>query len=63
MTLEEESVVMFPDAPTERGIKHINTLCSCVEQGYGGCIAFVIQMTGVKRCVYETVLKLSVKIQ
>lgn len=48
VTLEEESVVMFPDAPTERGIKHINTLCSCVEQGYGGCIAFVIQMKGVK---------------
>ena len=31
VTLEEEGIVMFPDAPTERGIKHIKELCECVK--------------------------------
>ena len=38
---------MFPDAPTERGIKHINELVSCLSDGYEAYILFVIQMKGV----------------
>lgn len=48
VTLEENGVVMFPDAPTERGVKHINELCQCVEQGYKAYIFFIIQMDNVK---------------
>ena len=47
-TLEEEGVVMFPDAPTERGVKHINELCQAVRDGYDAYIFFVIQMNDVK---------------
>ena len=38
---------MFPDAPTERGVKHIKELVSCVQSGYSAYIVFVIQMKGV----------------
>jgi len=48
VTLEENGVVMFPDAPTERGIKHINELCGCVSEGYDAYIIFIIQMKDVK---------------
>ena len=47
VTLEENGVAMFPDAPTERGLKHINELCKCVSQGYGAYILFVVQMKGI----------------
>ncbi len=47
VTLENEGVAMFPDAPTERGVKHINELVSAVENGYKGYILFVIQMEEV----------------
>lgn len=47
VTLEENGVAMFPDAPTERGLKHINELIECVKEGYGAYIVFVIQMKGV----------------
>lgn len=47
VTLEENRVVKFPDAPTERGIKHINELCSCIEDGYEAYVVFVIQMQDV----------------
>lgn len=47
VTLEEDGVVRFPDAPTERGIKHIKELCKCVQDGYQAYIIFVIQMKGV----------------
>ena len=43
VTLEEDGILMFPDAPTERGVKHIKELCKCVEEGYDACICFVIQ--------------------
>lgn len=46
-TLEENGVVRFPDAPTERGVKHINELVECLEEGYEAYIIFVIQMKGV----------------
>lgn len=48
VTLEEDGVVRFPDAPTERGIKHVEELAECVGEGYGAAILFVIQMDGVR---------------
>lgn len=48
VTLEEEGVAMFPDAPTERGIKHLQELGLCIEEGYKAMLLFVIQMKGVK---------------
>ena len=47
VTLEHGGVSMFPDAPTERGVKHINELVTCVESGYEAYILFVIQMKGI----------------
>lgn len=44
VTLEENGIVRFPDAPTQRGIKHIMELCRCVEEGYEAYLCFVIQM-------------------
>ena len=41
---------MFPDAPTERGVKHLRELCECVKQGYEAYIVFVVQMKGIS-CV------------
>lgn len=48
VTLEYDGVVMFPDAPTERGVKHINELITCIENGYEAYILFVVQMKGIK---------------
>ncbi len=48
VTLEENGVVMFPDAPTERGIKHLNELITAKQQGYGAYVVFVVQMENVK---------------
>lgn len=48
VTLEEDGVVRFPDAPTERGIKHIYELVDAVKEGYKAYILFVIQMRNVK---------------
>lgn len=47
VTLEKNGVASFPDAPTERGIKHINELIDAVNEGYEGYIFFVIQMKNV----------------
>ncbi len=49
VTLENDGIVSFPDAPTERGVKHINELVSCLEQGFEAYIIFVVQMKGVHR--------------
>lgn len=46
-TLETDGVARFPDAPTERGVKHINELISCTKEGYEAYILFVIQMKGI----------------
>ena len=56
VTLEREGVAMFPDAPTERGVKHINELIEAKKQGYESYILFVIQMKGIKSFTpnYET---------
>ncbi len=48
VTLEEKGSALFPDAPTERGVKHIYELCNAVNEGYKACILFVIQMKGIK---------------
>ncbi len=49
VTLEENGVVRFPDAPTERGVKHIHELQRAVREGLGATLFFVIQMHGVDR--------------
>lgn len=48
VTLENDGVVSFPDAPTIRGVKHLNELILAREQGYFACVLFIIQMNGVK---------------
>lgn len=47
VTLEEEGTARFPDAPTQRGVKHLEELGNCVENGYEAYLFFVIQMKGV----------------
>ena len=47
-TLENDGVCAFPDAPTERGAKHLRGLTEAVRNGYGGFVLFVIQMMDVK---------------
>ena len=47
-TLEKNGVVMFPDAPTERGVKHVKELIKAKKEGYGAYILILVQMNGVK---------------
>ncbi|MGM9988979.1 MAG: DNA/RNA nuclease SfsA [Bacillaceae bacterium] len=47
VTLEEDNVVLFPDAKTERGVKHVYELCEAQAEGYECYLLFVIQMKGV----------------
>lgn len=47
VTLEKNNVVLFPDAPTERGLKHIYELIYAKEQGYDAYVVFVVQMSDV----------------
>ena len=46
-TLEIDGIGYFPDAPTERGIKHLRELIHAKQEGYHAAVAFVIQMKGV----------------
>ena len=48
VTLERDGVVLFPDAPTERGVKHLLELCDAAKAGYEAWVLFVIQMKDVK---------------
>lgn len=48
VTLENDGICAFPDAPTERGAKHLRGLRDCAEEGYGAYVLFVIQMSDVK---------------
>ena len=48
VTLENDGVCAFPDAPTLRGAKHIRELIRAKQEGYGAFILFVIQMEKVK---------------
>lgn len=47
VTLEKDGVVLFPDAPTERGTKHLNELQACLKEGYEAYVMFVVQMKDV----------------
>lgn len=48
VTLENDGIASFPDAPTERGVKHLNELVRAMENGYHSYVLFVIQMSGIK---------------
>ena len=48
VTLEEDDVVLFPDAPTQRGVKHLEELMAARAAGYEATVCFVIQMSGVR---------------
>ena len=47
-TLEKDGVGYFPDAPTERGVKHIRELIKAKSEGYNAALGFVIQTEGVR---------------
>lgn len=47
VTLENDGICAFPDAPTQRGARHLRGLQKCVEEGFGGYVLFVIQMSDV----------------
>ncbi len=49
VTLERDGVVLFPDAPTERGARHLRELAEAAKQGYESYVFFVIQM---EECLY-----------
>ena len=46
VTLEHNGVVMFPDAPTQRGVKHLRHLIQATKEGYEAYVVFVVQMNG-----------------
>lgn len=48
VTLEKDGAAMFPDAPTERGVKHVLELIKCLDEGYEAYLLFVVQMDNVK---------------
>ena len=48
VTLENDGICAFPDAPTQRGAKHLRELANLARQGYGAYVLFVIQMEGVR---------------
>ncbi|MGN0099217.1 MAG: DNA/RNA nuclease SfsA [Candidatus Methanomethylophilaceae archaeon] len=48
VTLESDGVCRFPDAPTERGLKHVFGLMDAVDDGYDAYIAFIVQMEGTE---------------
>lgn len=47
VTLENDNAVSFPDAPTERGARHVSELAECIKEGYEAYIIFVVQMKNV----------------
>lgn len=48
VTLERDGIALFPDAPTERGVKHLKELIAAKAAGYGAYLLFVIQMQGIR---------------
>ena len=48
VTLENDGVCAFPDAPTQRGARHLRGLAQAAQEGYGAYVLFVIQMADVK---------------
>ena len=51
VTLENDGVVSFPDAPTERGVKHLKELVEAKENGFEAYVFFIVQM---ENCIYFT---------
>lgn len=49
VTLEEGGIARFPDAPTERGVRHLQELIDCVAAGYDALLVFVVQMKGMRQ--------------
>lgn len=47
VTLERENIAYFPDAPSERAVKHVEELIEAKKEGYGAYLVFVIQMEGI----------------
>ena len=47
VTLERDGAAFFPDAPTERGVKHLRELIECKKEGFDAYIVFIVQMKGV----------------
>ena len=47
VTLDVNGTAMFPDAPTERGVKHLDELVHASCDGFGTAVLFVIQMKGI----------------
>lgn len=48
VTLEQEGVVRFPDAPTQRGVKHLEELIEARQAGYQASVCFVVQIEGMR---------------
>ncbi len=48
VTLETDGICRFPDAPTERGLKHLRGLERCVAEGYEAYVVLIVQMKGMK---------------
>lgn len=48
VTLENDGVCAFPDAPTERGVKHLKGLANLAREGFGAYVLFVVQMKNVR---------------
>ncbi|MBR5447518.1 MAG: DNA/RNA nuclease SfsA, partial [Clostridia bacterium] len=47
VTLEKDGIAYFPDAPTERGVKHVRELESAAGEGYEAYLLFIVQMDGI----------------
>lgn len=47
-TLEENGLASFPDAPTERGVKHLDELTRAAAEGYAAHVCFILQMEGMR---------------
>lgn len=56
VTLEKEGWGYFPDAPTERGTRHIEEMCEAVKEGYRGVLLFLIQHPHIKGFTPNTVM-------
>ena len=48
VTLEDDGICAFPDAPTERGAKHLRELTELAKQGFGAYVLFVVQFSPAK---------------
>ncbi|MDD4264165.1 MAG: DNA/RNA nuclease SfsA, partial [Firmicutes bacterium] len=49
VTLVENGVALFPDAPTKRGVKHVNELIRLKQSGYNAAVLFIVQRSDAKK--------------